>query len=166
MSPAINSSASLSNASQAVQPTPINAVGCFKLQPRHALTLTIKTPGELRIAHGQVWVTFADASQDTSSRAGDHFLQAGGLLKLDCGQQVVMEAFQMQSEAAVYFSWVPNAALQRPASPQRLQNAPADVRQAWLDLGAALHQGLWALGRLLKGVSRNLVCTLMPGRSF
>lgn len=173
---AIPNTASLICSSQAADRTPARAVGCFKLPTHHALTLNIKAPGELRIAHGRVWVTFADAAQDATVRAGDHFLQAGELLRLACGQQVVVEAFDAQPASSVsspvnssaYFSWEPDAALslaQRALLPQGLQHAHAEVRQPLLDLGAALHQAGWALGRLVHGLGRSLACTLMPRRS-
>ena len=166
---AIPTTASLICSSQAIGRTPARAVGRFKLPTHHALTLSIKTPGELRIAHGRVWVTFADAAQDATVRAGDHFLQAGELLRLACGQQVVMEAFDAQPASSMnspvnssaYFSWEPDTALGLATSPRRVQHAHAEVRQPLLDLGAALHQAGWALGRLVHGLGRSLACKLM-----
>ena len=139
---------------QAMQRIPAYAVGCFKLPHRHAVTLTITAPGELRIAHGRAWLTFANAAQDVSVRAGDHFLEPGEALRLTCGQKVVMEALDAEPEAAVYFSWAPDAVLSvaSAASPRRLLHA--EVRQPLLDLVAALHQAGWALGRLVQGVSK------------
>jgi hypothetical protein len=158
---AIPASVSLICSSQAMLCTPAHAVGCFKLPPRHALTLSIRTSGELRLAHGQVWVTFANAAQDASVRAGDHFLQAGEVLRLTCGQQVVMEALDADADSLVYFNWVSDAAMSLAASPRRVQHARQEVRQSMLDLGTALHQTGWALGRLVQGVGRSLACTLM-----
>lgn len=162
--------------SQAIDRTPARAVGCFKLPTHRALTLSIKAPGELRIAHGRVWLTLTDAVQDETVRAGDHFLKAGELLRLARGQQVVMEALDTQPASSLnssaissaYFSWEPDAALSltaRALLPRRVQYAHAEVRQPLLDLGVALHQAGWALGRLVHGLSRGLACTLMLRRS-
>ena len=155
--------ASLICSCQAMQYTPAQAVGSFKLRPLQALTLTIRASGELRLAHGQAWLTFANAAQDASVRAGDHFLQAGEVLHLACGQQVVMESLKEQPDSSVYFSWEPDAALSLATSPRRVQHA--QVRQPLLDLGAALHQAAWALGRLVHGLGSSLACTLMLRRS-
>jgi Protein of unknown function (DUF2917) len=167
---AILASASLICSSQAIEHTPARAVGCFKLPTRHALTLSVKSPGELRIAHGRVWVTFGNSDDEAMARAGDHFLQAGEVLHLACGQQVVMEAFDAQPSSAVnssvYFNWEPDAALSlaaRASSSRRVQHA--QVRQPLLDLGTALHQAAWALGRLVHGLGLRLACTLMLRRS-
>lgn len=157
---------------QALQCTPELAAGSFRLPPHQALTLTVGATGELRITHGQVWLTFVNAARDASARAGDHFLKAGASLQLGCGQQVVMEAYQQCSDAPGYFSWQPNAVLQQTAAPQRRQTARrkmrrkvrSKVREPWLDLGAALRQAGSALGRLVRGVTHNLVCVFVPGR--
>ena len=166
---AIPTSASLICSSQAIECTPARAVGCFKLPTHHALTLSIRTSGELRIAHGRVWVTFGNAADDAEVRAGDHFLNAGEVLRLACGQQVVMEAFGTHSgscvNAPVYFSWEPDAALRPADSPRRAYRAQSEVRQPLLDLPAALQQAGWALGRLVHGVGRSLACSLTLRRS-
>ena len=137
---------------RAMQCIPAYAVGCFKLPHCHAVILTITAPGELRIAHGRAWLTFANATQDVSVRAGDHFLKPGEALLLTCGQKLVMEAIDAEPDAAVYFSSAPVPALSvAPAvSPRRLLHA--EVRQPLLDLVVALHQAGWALGRLVRGV--------------
>ncbi len=163
----IPNSAGLICTSQASERTPARAVGCFNLPARRALTLRIKAPGELRITHGRVWVTYVDAANDASVRAGDHFLQAGEVLHLAGSQQVVMEALDAPSStpenSSVYFSWEPQAALNLVASHRRVQHAH-EVRQPLSDLGTALHQALWAAGRLAQGLAASLACTLMPGR--
>ena len=84
--------------------TPAHAVGGFKLKTNGALTLTPKTDAVLRVAHGRVWVTFTNASQDLAVRAGDHFLHLGQTLRLRAGQAVVMEP--MSSD--VYFDLKPD----------------------------------------------------------
>ena len=146
--------------SQALQRTPESSVGSFKLWPKSAVTLNNQAPGELRITHGCVWLTFVDAAQDASVRAGDHFLQVGDRLHLARGQQVVMEAFDAPPSASinssVYFNWEPDAPLSVAASSGQVQHAHAEVRQSLLDLGAALHQAGWALGRLVHGLGAAL----------
>ena len=158
-------SKSLMKSCQAMQYSPAHAAGRFKLAQSHALTLTVNAPGELRIAHGRVWLTFANAAQDASVRAGDHFLQPGEVLRLACGQQVVMEALDARPDAAAYFSWEPDAALctALATSPRLLQHA--EIRQPLRELSAALHQAGSALGRLLHGVVGSLACTFMVRRS-
>ena len=98
-----------------VQPVPAHAVGNFKLATHRALTLTLKSAGMLRIAHGQAWLTFAEAANDTSARAGDHFLSSGQTIFLKGAQVVVIEALN----ADLYFdvaSCVPSqAAFDSPA---------------------------------------------------
>lgn len=145
---------------QATHQVPAHAVGCFKLGAGHAMSLTPRVPGELRMAHGRAWVTFANAANDSTARAGDHFLAAGDLLRLQAGQQLVLEMIENNPQQSVYFSWEPDAILSLEVSPRRLQTGQAEVRQPLLDLGAALHQAGWALGRLVHGLGAQAVCTL------
>ncbi len=144
---------------------PARAVGCFKLNAGHAMSLTPNAPGELRIAHGRVWLTFGHAADDAAIRAGDYFLDAGDLVRLLPGQQLVMEVHQQSTDKnafdAVYFTWEPDAALNLAASPRRARYTRVDVQQPLRDLGEALHQAGGALGRLAQGVAGNLACTLM-----
>lgn len=150
---------------QATNQVPAHAVGCFKLSAGRAMSLTPKVPGELRIAHGQVWVTFANAANDSTARAGDHFLDAGEVLQLQRGQQLVLEMVDNNPHQSVYFSWEPDAALSLVALPRRAQIAHAEVRQPLLDLAAALHQAGWALGRLVQGLAAHVLCSLTLRRS-
>ena len=162
---AIPHSASLICSQQASSQVPAHAVGCFKLPLGQALSLMPRAPGELRMAHGCVWATFANAAGDTCVRAGDHFVNAGAVLRLQSGQHVVLEAYEKAPQGDVYFSWEPDAALSRVGSPRRVHDARADVQQSLRDLGSALHQAGWALTRLVRGLAGSLACTLMPGRS-
>ena len=157
--------ASLICSCHATQSTPAQAVGCVKLPPRRAVTLAIRAPGQLRISHGRVWVTCGNADDTARARAGDHFLNAGEVLPLAWGQQVVMESMDAQSDSTAYFNWEPDVAALQAASPRHLQYARSEVRQPLLDLAAALHQVGWALGQLGHGVSRSLAYSLMPRRS-
>ena len=150
----------LTCSSQALERRPAHSLGSFQLLPSNALTLNNQAPGELRITHGRVWLTFVDAAQDASVRAGDHFLQAGDRLHLARGQQVVMEAFDAPSSASIKssvdFNWEPDAPLSVAASSGQVQHAHAEVRQSLLDLGTALNQAGWALGRLVHGLGAAL----------
>ena len=100
---------------------PAHAVGCFKLAPNGALTLTPKTHSVLRVAHGRVWVTFANASQDLTARAGDHFLDLGQTLPLSAGQVVVMEAMSPD----VYFDLTLDAQSMASFSQAAVKSEPA-----------------------------------------
>lgn len=113
------------------------------------MRLTPTVPGELCMAYGRVWVTFTNAANDSTARAGDHFLAAGDLLLLQAGQQLVLEMVGNNPHQSVYFSWYTNAVLNVAASPRRRQLAQAEVRQPLLDLGACLRQAAWALSRLV-----------------
>ncbi len=150
---------------QATNQVPAHAVGCFKLSAGRAMSLTPQVPGELRMAHGRAWVTFANAANDSTARAGDHFLAAGDLLRLQAGQHLVLEMIENNPQQSVYFSWEPDTVLSLEASPRQLQLGQAEVRQPLLDLGAALHQAGWALGRLVYGLAAHAVCTLTLRRS-
>ena len=108
-----NNPASLICTQQAMNQVPVRVVGCFKLPADRAMSLAPNAAGELRIAHGQVWVTFTGAALDSSARGGDHFLQAGDVLRLTCGQKVVVEVLSTRPAGAVntsaHFSWEPDA---------------------------------------------------------
>ena len=79
--------------------------GCWTLAEGRALTLRARSVGVLRIAHGEVWVTFDNAQRDDGVRGGDHFLGAGDTLHLLPGQTLVMESLKAEAHSAVYFSW-------------------------------------------------------------
>ena len=88
--------------------TPIQAVGCFKLQSGRAIKLTFQAAGELRVAHGRAWLTFADAANDLTATAGDHFLNAEQALPFEAGQKIVIEALGAPTDE-LYFSLFPAA---------------------------------------------------------
>jgi hypothetical protein len=163
---AIPTTAGLVCSSQATARVPAQAVGCFKLQLSHALTLNAGVPGELRIAHGRVWVTLGNAADHTAARAGDYFLSAGEVLRLAGGQQVVIEAIDAQSRSSVsesaYFSWEPEAAMSHAVLPRPRQSGHIDVRQPLRDLGLAMHLAGNALGRLVQGLAAGLSGALVP----
>ena len=93
MTPKSTCSCAANSACLTAQRVPVKAVGCFKLMPGRALTLTFKAPALLTIGHGSAWITFANAACDVSARAGDHFLSEGQSLQMRAGQAVVLEAF-------------------------------------------------------------------------
>ena len=137
---------------QAKAQVPARAVGCFKLNAGHAMSLTPNVPGELRISHGRVWVTFGQGADDSSVHAGDYFLEAGDLLRLLPGQQLVMEAYDKNACQHVYFNWEPDTALSRVASSRHAQHVRAQVRQPLRDLGLALQLAGHALSRLVQAL--------------
>ena len=151
---------------QATHKVPAYAVGCFKLSAGRAMSLSPNMPGELRIAHGSVWLTFTNAASDSTARAGDHFLGAGDLLRLQPGQHLVMEGYEKNASESVYFSWEPDAVMSSAALPRRVRHVHADVRQPLLDLGTALHQAAWALGRLVQGLAAHALGALTLRRSM
>ena len=163
---AIPKSASLICSQQATSRAPAHAVGCFKLTAGCAMSLAPRASGELRIAHGQVWVTFGNAANDITARAGDHFLGAGDLLRLLPGQQLVMESHKKNDNACVYFSWEPDAAVSRAAVTGSALSSSVQVRQSLRDLGLALHLAGHALGRLVRGLAASTASLVVPRRSI
>lgn len=135
------------------QPTPASATGCFKLQRGHAMTLTLKAAGELRLAHGSAWVTFTEAANDVTAMAGDHFLNAGQTMPFKAGQTVVLEALGALKDN-VYFDVVVQAkglvTLSRPAT----QTRPV---LAW---------ALGGLGYALEGLATMLFGLAQSARAF
>ena len=152
-----NDSDGMTCSQQAMSHVPAGAVGCFKMPAGRAMSLAPNAAGELRIAHGQVWVTFTDAALDSSARGGDHFLQAGDVLHLACGQKVVMEVsgtrLASTENTPAYFSWEPDAILSQTVRARQLQYAYVGVRQPAQDLAVALYQMGGALGRLAQGLA-------------
>jgi len=149
--------------------------GCWKLGSGRALTLRPSESGLLRIAHGQVWVTFDNAHLDDGVRGGDHFLGAGEELKLLPGQVLVMESWNTSSASPAYFSWDPLPAASgvavasptRVALAQRALSLPwrAGVAQPLRDLRWALGLSAAASGRLafgLAGAAGVAVLALLP----
>ena len=161
---AIPKSASLICSQQATSRAPERAVGCFKLTAGCAMSLAPRASGELRIAHGLAWVTFGNAANDITARAGDHFLGAGDLLRLLPGQQLVMESHKKNDNACVYFSWEPDAAVSRAAVTGSAQSSSVQVRQSLRDLGLALHLTGNALGRLVQVLATGIASLVVPHR--
>ncbi len=136
--------------------------GCWKLGAGRALTLRPTQPGLLRIAHGQMWITFDNAHRDDGVRGGDHFLGAGEEVKLLPGQRLVMEPWGAGSASAAYFSWdiLPATAGVALASPSRHELAQRAVALPWRagvaqplrDLRCALGMAGSACRRLIVGL--------------
>lgn len=142
--------------------------GCWKLGDGRALTLRPTRPGVLRIAHGQVWITFDQAQRDDGVRGGDHFLGAGDSLQLLPGQALVMESWDAAQNTAAYFSWDPLPATAGLAIAERrataLARSPqwrAGVLQLLRDLRLAAGLAATASGRLLAGLACALTATLL-----
>jgi hypothetical protein len=145
--------------------------GCWKLGSGRALTLRPTEAGMLRIAHGQVWLTFNNAHQDDGVRGGDHFLGAGEELRLLPGQVLVMESWHAAHTSPVYFSWDPLPATagvtlaspSRHALAQRAVSLPwrAGVAQPLRDLRGALGLAAAASGRLAFGLAGVLGAALL-----
>ena len=133
----------------ASQRTPAHAVGCFKLPLGHAMTLTAKASGELRLAHGRAWVTFTGAANDVSAFAGDHFLTDQQSLLFKTGQTVVLEALGELDALAddVYFDLVMDGQHLVTVSSAAVQRSP--VHYPLLGHLKTLAQGLavWLFGR-------------------
>jgi hypothetical protein len=134
--------------------------GAFALHAGRAVSLKPSAPSQLRITQGGAWVTLP-------SQPGDHFLQAGDVLRVDACDALVMEAWQMPQGQTLYFDWDP--------VPMHIPAASAVVHRGWLravvpsptkprmgycaavlvplaDLRAALVLGAGALARLASGL--------------
>lgn len=122
----------------------VGLAGCWKLGHGRALTLLSGQAGELRVAHGRVWVTFDDAGQDVRVRAGDYFLQAGESMAMPAGCSLVMESFAVGGASAAYFTWEPAAQAR-------------GVVQLFSDLLMALRLVGNAAGRLVRGLAVGLM---------
>ena len=118
--------------------------GCWKLSHGCALTLLASQTGELRVAHGRVWVTFDDAGSDCKVRAGDYFLEAGESLTLPAGRALVMESFAVGDASAAYFVWEPVA-------------QASSAAQLFRELRLALGMAAGAAGRLVRGLAGGLM---------
>ena len=141
--------------------------GFWKLAPERAVTLNPGEAGVLRDAQGQVWVTLDGPHQGPANDWGDMVLNPGEQLRLMPGQHAVVESFGDAVNEPVYFSWEPDASWGGVESSRRALHAHVGVRQPLLDLGAALHQAGWALGRLVQGLAAHALCavTLRRGTS-
>jgi hypothetical protein len=128
--------------------------GTWKLAAGRAITLRPRENGVLRVAHGQLWVTFDGPHTGPRNDLGDHFIGVGEQLRLHAGQRLVAEAWN--GGAPAYFSWDP--------LPERSE-APriAAVLQPLADLRLAWSLGAGAIARLVTGLGR-LAWSALAGR--
>lgn len=119
----------------------------WTLNPGLSLSLRASQSGALRIGQGRVWITFGDAAQDCTVRAGDYFLSQGEQLRVAAGQVLVMESFALGVAASAGFSWEPDVVTT--GVPQLFRDLH--------DLRAALGLATAAAGRLLRGVTVGLL---------
>ncbi len=129
--------------------------GTWRLDGARAVTLRPREDGLLRIAHGQVWVTFDGPHAGPPNELGDFVLGAGQQLRVRAGRRVVMES--TDPAAAAYFSW--DFSLQ--PEPVRLPRMQA-VAQSWCDLQLALALAVRASWRLAKALGTLGAGALLP----
>lgn len=125
--------------------------GCWRLKRGHAMTLNPRQAAELRLVHGEAWVTLGqgDAPAHGDAVAGDVFLRAGDLLAVPRGSRLVMEPLNPMEGSDLLFDWcdAPGAGRVHPASRFR-----RDVLGPAGELVQALRQVLQASARLLRGL--------------
>lgn len=128
--------------------------GTWQLASGRAITLRPREGGILRVAHGQLWVTFDGPHTGPRNDLGDHFIGVGEQLRLRPGQRLVAEAWN--GGAPAYFSWDPlPARIEAPRLAAVVQPL-ADLRLAW-SLGAG------AAARLVAGLA-GLAWSVVAGR--
>jgi hypothetical protein len=103
--------------------------GTWKLAAGRAITLRPREPGILRVAHGQLWVTFDGPHSGPRNDLGDHFIGVGEQLRLRAGQRLVVEAWN--DGAPAYFSWDPLPARSEVPRLAAVVQPLADLRLAW-----------------------------------
>jgi hypothetical protein len=120
--------------------------GTWKLAAGRAITLRPRESGILRVAHGQLWVTFDGPHAGPRNDLGDHFIGVGEQLRLRAGQRLVAEAWNHGAPA--YFSWDPLPARSETPRLAAVMQPLADLRLAWTfgaDAVARLVTGVWGL---------------------
>lgn len=141
---------------------------CWKLDAGHATTLQPRQPGVFRVAQGKIWATVDGPHPGHTMVQGDQMLEAGDCLRLQAGQRLVVETWQLgaQDRQAAYFSWEPVTEAVWTGR-QDAASAGAQWRggvvQPGRDLALALRSALAAAGRLAMGVV-GLGDTLVAGR--
>lgn len=139
---------------QTQQSTAAALPGTWKLDSGRAITLRPREPGILRVAHGQLWVTFDGPPSGPRNDLGDHFIGVGQPLRLRAGQRLVAEAWN--GGAPAYFSWDPLPVASEARQLAAVVQPLADLRLAWT-LGAG------AFARLVAGLA-GLAWDLLAGR--
>ncbi|MBG9389661.1 DUF2917 domain-containing protein [Caenimonas aquaedulcis] len=117
--------------------------GTWKLVPGRAITLEPREAGTLKVAHGQLWVTYEGPHEGALNESGDLFIGVGNEVVLRAGQRLVVEAWN--DHAPSYFSWDP---LPEPVRAPRMVR----VMQPLADLRVALAMTARALGGLAAGL--------------
>lgn len=130
--------------------------GTWKLAGGRAITLEPREAGVLRVAHGQLWVTYDGPHGGPLNDLGDHIVGVGERLPLRAGQRLVIEA--RTSQAPAYFSWDPLQARAAAVVPRATR-----LVQPLADLRLALALGAGAAGRLVAGLA-GLAWDLVAGR--
>jgi hypothetical protein len=99
----------VSQKSLKLQQSPLGGVlpECWRLVPDRAVTLHPHGAGVLRVSQGRVWVTSEGPHQGPANDWGDVVLRRGEQLRLQHGQQVVVEAYGEAVNADAFFSWEP-----------------------------------------------------------
>ncbi len=129
--------------------TQCKPVGCWKIAAGRAVTLRPAAAGVLRIAHGRVWATLDGPH---ARRAGDLFLDAGASLRLQAGQQVVIEPCGAAGQTDAAFGWLPALASRATRWPAAVAQPASDLRLALVSAGFALRGAAGAVVRLAGGV--------------
>lgn len=157
-----------------LQQSPLGAVlpECWKLVPERAVTLHPDAAGTLRVSRGSVWATLEGPHHGPANDWGDVVLRSGEQLRLQPGQQVVVEVYGDAVNEPAYFSWEPapvvpaqaafvpspwGDALARPL--QRIDQAlpvlAAGIAGALRWLGGLLHWLVQGRGRVLSPMEFN-----------
>ena len=86
------------------------------------------------------------------ARAGDLFLDAGASLRLQAGQQVVIEPCGAAGQTDAAFDWLPALASRATRWPAAVAQPASDLRLALVSAGFALRGAAGAVVRLAGGV--------------
>lgn len=131
--------------------------GTWKLDQGRAITLRPREDGLLKVAHGQVWLTFDGPHRGPLNDFGDRLLGVGEQVRVRAGMRIVLESADRR--LPVYFSW--------DFVPPQVQPAPAlAVSQSWDDLCDALGLGLRAGWRLGGALVRLALRAVLPRPAF
>jgi Protein of unknown function (DUF2917) len=135
---------------------------CWKLVPDRAVTLRPDVAGVLLVSQGRVWVTSEGPHQGPANDWGDVVLRSGEALRLQPGQQVVVEAYGEAVNAPAFFSWEP-----APAAPAAQRAVPvpwgdALARPQWLAAGSGT--GWMAMVCKALAVAGDALSWLVQGR--
>ena len=89
-----------------LQPFCRPAIGTWRLDPGHAMSLRPRQTTVLRIVCGRVWATLGEAAGTTPDRAGDRFLGPGDVWVVPAGVHLVIEPVSVRGDTApVHFDW-------------------------------------------------------------